>query len=933
MADTRSSAGNSAGDLAGNVPVWKFGAAVLDEAARELRVAGEIQELDAKSLDVLLLLLRHAGEVVTKEEIFASVWTGRITVEGVLSNAVSRLRKALRDDGQTLIVTQHRIGYRYAGTVARSWISRGPLDTRLKPGDPVPTRNAWRLVRALGPKPGEVWLAEHDKTREPRVFKFAHDGQALNALKREVTIARVARAVLGERRDLAQILEWNFESAPFFIECAYGGDNLVVWAEQRGGLATLDLDARLALFRLIAEAVAAVHLAGILHKDLKPSNVLVWEDEAGQPGIRLADFGLGTVLHDPEQIAAFGVTRQGLTLADDDPALTSGTPLYLAPELLAGQMPTTQSDLYALGILLFQLCVGSFQARPSPGWEAEIADPLLREDIALAASGDPARRLHSVDELLGRLRNLEARRREQADYATLRQRAQEAEQALQHSRARRPALIAAFASIAIGLAVVSWLLLREARALDDARRQRGIAQATVDFFSQDLVGQANPKNHGAVAMTVAEAVDRAATRIDGRLGRRPEIAAPLHTAIGDLYGAQGRYEEAQRHFDSARRLYAGSDAGQADEAARLAIESALSLARGGQIEAARKALAALAEAPDRHLDRTLYDSRLHCAESDLAMLAQDIQAAEGTARQCLSGLERQAPGSSPRLATELAQRRVTHVYTMLRLGDAAGAERDSRLLLAQLRADPEFGPAHPLSLALQTTLGDSLLMLERVPEALAVLEPLPARLAEQYGRRHMNYARAAMILADALSAAERFDEAIALYLELIDTFDTGFDGRHPYAIVAIQSLASVYDNAGRDRDSIAALERGLRIVERNYGPDSPVENRLHYDIADSLLKLADTAAALPHLAVLEQPRLEAITPYGNWTGRLELMRGRADLQRKRFADAEQHFDTAVTALAGKRDGHLRERAEAFLARARQHDAGSEAPVWALSFAD
>ena len=48
MADTRSSAGNSAGDLAGNVPVWKFGAAVLDEAARELRVAGEIQELDAK---------------------------------------------------------------------------------------------------------------------------------------------------------------------------------------------------------------------------------------------------------------------------------------------------------------------------------------------------------------------------------------------------------------------------------------------------------------------------------------------------------------------------------------------------------------------------------------------------------------------------------------------------------------------------------------------------------------------------------------------------------------------------------------------------------------------------------------------------------------------------------------------------------------------
>lgn len=924
-------------DAAGGVPVWKFGAAVLDEAARELRVAGEVQELDAKSLDVLLLLLRHAGEVVTKEEIFDSVWTGRITVEGVLSNAVSRLRKALRDDGQTLIVTQHRIGYRYAGAVSRSWINRGPVDTRLTPGDPVPTRNAWRLVRALGPEPSSVWLAEHDKTREPRVFKFAHDGQALSALKREVTIARVARAALGERRDLAQILEWNFESAPFFIECAYGGDNLVTWAEQRGGLATLDPAARLALFVQIAVAVAAVHGAGILHKDLKPSNVLVWEDEAGNRGIRLADFGLGTLLHDAEQIAAFGVTRQGLTLVDGDPALTSGTPLYLAPELLAGQMPTTQSDLYALGILLFQLCVGSFQARPSPGWEAEIADPLLREDIALAASGDPARRLHSVDALLGRLRRLEARRQEKAERTRLQQRAEAAERALQRTRARRPALIAAFASIAIGLAVVSWLLLREARALDDAQRQRSIAQATIDFFSQDLVGQANPKNHGTVAMTVAEAVDRAAARIDPRLGRRPEIAAPLHAAVGDLYGALGRYDQAQIHFDSARRLYVDSAAdgnsGQPDEAARLAIESAVSLARSGQAEAARQALTRLAKASDPHIDRALHDNRLRCAESDLAMLAQDMQSAAASATQCLRGLERLAPTGGPRLVAELAYRRVVHCYTTLRLGNAADAERESRPLLAQLQADPEFGPAHPLSLALQTTLGDSLLMQQRVPEALTVLGPLPAQLAEQYGRRHMNYARAAMILGDAYSEARRFDEAIALYVDLVDSFDTGFDGRHPYALVAIQSLASVYDNAGRDRDSVAVLERGLRIVERNYGPDSPVEHRLHYDIADSLLKLADTAAALPHLAVLRQPRLEAITPYGNWTGRLELMRGRADLQQGHYTDAERHISTAITALASKRDGRLQERAAAFLARARNRDGSSEAPVWAMTFKD
>lgn len=590
---------------------------------------------------------------------------------------------------------------------------------------------------------------------------------------------------------------------------------------------------------------------------------------------------------------------------------------------------------------LFQLCVGSFQARPSPGWEAEIADPLLREDIALAASGDPARRLHSVDELLGRLRRLETRRQEQADYTSLQQRAQEAERALQRTRARRPALIAAFASVAIGLAGVSWLLLREARTLDDAQRQRSIAQATVDFFSQDLIGQANPKNHGSVAMTVAEAVDRAAAKIDSRLGRRPEIAAPLHAAVGDLYGALGRYDQAQLHFDSARRLYVDGDAdshsGQPDEAARMAIESAVSLARSGQAEATRQALTALEKPSDRDIDRgidqALYDNRLLCAESDLAMLARDTQSGAAFATQCLRGLERLAPTGGPRLVAELAYRRVVHCTTTLRLGNAVDAERESRLLLAQLQADPEFGPAHPLSLTLQTTLGDSLRILERVPEALEVLEPLPALLAEQYGRRHMIYARAEMLLGDAYSQAKRFDEAIALFVDLVNTFDTGFDGRHPYALIAIQNLATAYNDAGRDRDRVAALERGLRIVERNYGPDSPVEHRLHYDIADSLLKLADIQAALPHLAVLRQPRLEAVSPHANWTGRLELMRGRADLQQAHYTDAAQHINTAITALAGKRDGHLQERAEAFLARARQHESSSEAPVWAMTFED
>lgn len=915
--------------------LWKFGLATLDEGARELRIDGEPQNLDAKTLDVLLLLLQHAGEVVTKEELFATVWAGRVTGDGVLTNAISRLRKLLQDDEQTLIVTLHRLGYRYAGPVARSAQSRAIPSSTLSPGDEVPTRPAWKLVERLGRADRDVWLARHAKTQEARVFKFASDGRGLAALKREVTIARVARAVLGERQDLAQILEWNFESAPFFIECAYGGADLLQWVERRGGLDRLDRETRLALFDRIASAVAAVHSAGILHKDLKPGNVLVWTDEQGRTQVRLADFGLGALLRDDEEISALGITRQGLTLdgAASDPA--SGTPLYLAPEVQAGQMPTTQADVYALGILLYQLCVGRFDARPSPGWESGIDDPLLCEDIAAAAHGDPAQRLASVDALLARLRHLDARRAERTQLATLQERARRAETALQRSRARRPVWIVAFVAVALGFATTAWQYRREKQARDDVEQQRAVAQATVEFIGRDLIGQANPQNHGTTAMTVAEAVDRAAAAIDRRLGGRPDVAAPLHAATGDLYGALGRYDAAQRELEAARDRYRGLPDPPADEIARLDLAAAVLDARRGEPERARQRLDRVAAADSGRLDAGLFAARQHCARSEIGQIAHDLKDAAAQSAPCVAGLRRalQARGREPALAGELALREAADVYLRLNLGEVEHAERDSRALRAALAADAPFGPDHPLTLAVQSTLGDSLTALGRLDEAIAELAPAAARLREQYGPQHMAYARSALLLADAYTAAGRYAEAIDLQAALVRIFDDDFGGHHPYALVAIQNLASTYDSAHRDRDSLAALEHGLTLAERNFGPDSPVEHRLRYDLADSALKLGDTALAAPHVARLQQDRLETITPRGNWTGRLELLRGRLALQQRDFAAAAGHLRAAITALQQRRDGHLLERAERFLARTQSADTTGEQPIWALEFPD
>ena len=115
----------------------------------------------------------------------------------------------------------------------------------------------------------------------------------------------------------------------------FGGDNLAQWAAD-GTLSKLSMDARLALFLQIIDAVAAAHSVGVLHKDLKPENILVMPRGDGGWQIRVADFGSGRLL-EPGRLEELGITQLGAA-ATADFAVDSktGTPLYLAPELLTG---------------------------------------------------------------------------------------------------------------------------------------------------------------------------------------------------------------------------------------------------------------------------------------------------------------------------------------------------------------------------------------------------------------------------------------------------------------------------------------------------------------------------------------------------------------------------------------------------------------------
>ncbi|MCX6878948.1 MAG: protein kinase, partial [Verrucomicrobia bacterium] len=353
----------------------------------------------------------------------------------------------------------------------------------------IPGRSGWHLTELLGSGGfGEVWAGEHTKLRQRRAFKFCFDDERLRALKREVTLVRLLGSALGEREDIVKIHELKLDAPPFYLETDLAPHgNLLQWAEQQGGLENIPLATRIALVAHTATALAAAHSIGVLHKDIKPTNILIFDGPDGEPRPRLVDFGIGA-LADPEVLGRFGVTAAGFTR--NTIQHSTGTPTYSPPEYLAGRPYTIQGDIYGLGVLLYQLVTAKSNDPLAPGWERDVEDPLLREDIAACVDGDPTRRLPSAAELAERLETLDQRRAEIAEKERLtraeaaRIEAEAATVAARQRTARLRKLTAAFAILSL-LATSGGILTlvkqREAttqRDLATLERNRAIAQET-----------------------------------------------------------------------------------------------------------------------------------------------------------------------------------------------------------------------------------------------------------------------------------------------------------------------------------------------------------------------------------------------------------------------------------------------------------------------
>ena len=272
-------------------------------------------------------------------------------------------------------------------------------------GEPIPHRPNWMLSRPLDEAIyGEVWLGRHRKTGDRQAFRFCYDAADLPRMQHQLAVVRHLRQTLGDRQVAARTIDSQLDEAPYFLESEHvGGSTLAAWAEARDDLGEVPIETCLEIVAQIAELVAVVHGAGVAIGNVRPINLLVEERSDSIHKVLMADLSQARIVS-VETTADTTVTD----LSDRDPTLV----YYMPPEHDGHQAVSQTGDVYALGILLYQLIAGDFDRPLGPFWERDVDDELLREEIARLADPDPLARPRDAAEAARRLRDLESRRAE-----------------------------------------------------------------------------------------------------------------------------------------------------------------------------------------------------------------------------------------------------------------------------------------------------------------------------------------------------------------------------------------------------------------------------------------------------------------------------------------------------------------------------------------
>lgn len=709
----------------------------------------------------------------------------------------------------------------------------------------------YRLIEPVGGGGmGTVWRAcraddAFERTVAVKVIKRGMDSEEI--LRR----FRLERQVLArlEHPNIARLYDAGVsaDGRPYLVMEFIDGEPADQYCKTRGlGVAPV-----LELVQTMCSAIHFAHSNLILHRDIKPSNVLVSRD--GQ--VKLLDFGIAKLL-DPD--------GSSLALTSHQRAFT---PRYASPEQVRGDRLTTASDVYSLGVLLFELLTGQWPYGPVPERMHELErvvcerepfrptqvvtrtpttgrrlaadldwiihkclakEPALRYATALELAADLKRFLHSQPVLASppslAIRTRKFLRRNAAAVSagaaivfllvtgtgvSIRFALREAEQrrtaVWAQSRADRQALLAG---------------MRAA----DAALQAETARAVTDFLNLDLLGSIVPSIEPGRGRDVGmrEVLDGASQRIEaaclrgGKFHGKPLIEAEIRATLADTYVALAEYELAEHHLTRALDLRRGV-LGPHDP------QTLESLRRLGQLLGLR---GRLAEAEPLVFEAADVCEAVLGATDPLTLKSLEGVAAWLTLRGPYDSALEHLQSAYTRWCDTVGMDHPDTLAAAAQLGallQSMGRHNDAEFYLRQaLEGRRErLGQDHPATLASQHALGSLLIATGQYEPAVQQLRRALEGRRRVCGESHVDTLASGHDLGDVLNKLGRYEEALDCFQAALDGRRRALGEEHAKTLTSLRGLAAVLESLGRFADAEPLMRESLDWTRAQLGDDHP----------------------------------------------------------------------------------------------------------------
>lgn len=658
---------------------------------------------------------------------------------------------------------------------------------------------------------------------------------------------------------------------PYFVMEYVAGQSISEYCNAQ----RLSTRERLELFLPICDAIQHAHHKGVIHRDIKPQNVLVTTD-AAKPQPKVIDFGIAKA------------TDQRLT---DKTLLTRfgqfvGTPAYMSPEQADSTVSDidTRSDVYSLGATLYELLAGvaPFDVAKLKTKPSEEICRVIREETPLqpsaaistnrdaAATAVALARRATPDELKSTIRGdldwivmraLEKDRERR--YATVAALADDVRRHLNHVEviarpptwgyrlqkfvARNRLLVATAATVlatlllatvvSCGFAVWAMQSLSLAtRQADIASQEKATLQDYVGFLNNEVFAQANPVEEPNRDVKLRFVLDRAAQRLSTQVPLRPDVEAAVRVTLGETYRGLGDYQQSLTHLQRAHDLY--------EE--RFGPNDLRTATCGNELASTLLALAEFEEAK-LQLDQAMIvaeqqqDSELRLATMQLMAAHHqamgELQAAEAILSRVLDARKRGLGEDNRRTYQAMADL----AYVL----QEQGRHADALTLLGNAYQGLQIDDLHPSTLRAAVRLARLHTLQGNIDQAAVLYEQTVNDLARLLGESHPQTVTAKHGWALLKSSLHEWPQAQQLLTEVLDAQRKQLGNEHPATLATMHNLAKLHARIGNAEAARSLYEEELRGQLQTHGPSHNATREAISSMAFFLMEQGKFSDAIP----------------------------------------------------------------------------------------